>query len=68
LSWSRRSTPPALLAETPAFSVRTVRWPVLPGVHGEGLLLQPKRNVIASVVVFPDADQTPEALAGLGSE
>lgn len=49
-----------LVAETPAFSAYTVRWPVLAGVHGEGLLLQPKGPVRASVVLIPDADQTPE--------
>jgi dienelactone hydrolase len=48
-----------------------VRWPVFEGVFGEGLLLKPHgqdgrlRPVVASVVVIPDADQTPEMLAGL---
>ena len=33
---------PALVAEDDAFRVYQVRWPVLEGVHGEGLLLEPE--------------------------
>jgi len=43
-----------------------VRWPVLPGVYGEGLLLEPtKGEPKACVVAIPDADQTPEMIVGL---
>lgn len=56
---------PALLAESESYSVYAVYWPVLPGVDGEGLLLQPKSPAIARVVALPDADQTPEMLVGL---
>lgn len=56
---------PALVAETDTFTVRAVRWAVFEGVHGEGLLLQPKAAAGARVVVLPDADQTPEMLCGL---
>ncbi|MBI4626420.1 MAG: dienelactone hydrolase family protein [Verrucomicrobia bacterium] len=52
-------------AETPSYSVLTVRWPVFPGVHGEGLLLKPRGEPRACVVAIPDADQLPEMLAGL---
>jgi dienelactone hydrolase len=38
---------------------------VLEGVNGEGLLLRPKGEVKARVVALPDADQTPEMIAGL---
>ena len=55
----------AKIAETSAYSVYVVRWPVLKGVHGEGLLLQPKGAAKAHVIAIPDADQTPEMLAGL---
>jgi dienelactone hydrolase len=58
---------PAKVAETDAFTAYTVRWPLFDGVHGEGLLLQPKGPVTARVVVIPDADQPPEMLIGLGS-
>lgn len=56
---------PARLAATAQYEVLAVRWPVFDGVHGEGLLLQPVGPVRARVVVLPDADETPEALAGL---
>jgi dienelactone hydrolase len=56
---------PALVAETNSFEVFAVRWPVLDGVSGEGLLLRPRGKPRAFVVAFPDADQTPEQLAGL---
>jgi cephalosporin-C deacetylase-like acetyl esterase len=51
---------PALLGETQEYKVYAVRWPVLPGVHGEGLLLEPTGKVLACIVGIPDADQTPE--------
>jgi dienelactone hydrolase len=58
-------TPSPLVAETESYRVYTVRWPVLPGVDGEGLLLEPKGKVEAQVVALPDADWTPEMLVGL---
>jgi dienelactone hydrolase len=58
---------PALLAETDAYRVLRVRWPVLKGIHGEGLLLEPKQPPRAHVVAIPDADQIPEQLAGLAA-
>src|SRR5262245_8902014 len=54
-----------LLAQTNTYKVYVVRWPVLPGVHGEGLLLEPMTKPKAFVVAIPDADMTPEAAAGL---
>ncbi|HEY7152609.1 MAG TPA: hypothetical protein VH575_01510 [Gemmataceae bacterium] len=60
-------TQPALIAETDAYKVYTVRWPVLPGVDGEGLLLEPKGKIVAQVVALPDADWTPEMLVGLSA-
>ena len=56
---------PAKVAETERFTVSAVRWPVLDGVWGEGLWLQPKGRVIARVVAIPDADQTPEMISGM---
>ena len=56
---------PALVAETDRFKVYAVRWPVLPGVDGEGLLLEPTGKVVANVVAIPDADWTPEMIVGL---
>lgn len=47
------------------YTVWSVRWTVLADVHGEGLLLRPAADPIARVIALPDADQTPEQLAGL---
>ena len=56
---------PSLVAETDLYKVHAIRWPVLPGVDGEGLLLEPKGKVVAQVVAIPDADWTPEQIVGL---
>jgi dienelactone hydrolase len=56
---------PALVAQTQRYKVHTVRWPVLAGVDAEGLLLEPTGKAVACVVAIPDADGTPEMLAGL---
>ena len=58
---------PQIIAETDRYRVFQVRWPVLNGVYGEGLLLQPKSSPVANIIAIPDADQTPEQLAGLSS-
>ena len=47
------------------FKISSVRWPVLEGVDAEGLLLEPAGPPLARVVALPDADWTPEMLAGL---
>ena len=54
-----------MIAETARYKVFQVRWPVLEGVHGEGLLLEPKSKPRGWVIALPDADQTPEQLTGL---
>jgi dienelactone hydrolase len=57
---------PALVGRGDGFEVYAVRWPVLPGVHGEGLLLKPVgREPVADAIALPDADQSPEMLVGL---
>ncbi|MCI0701747.1 MAG: dienelactone hydrolase family protein, partial [Planctomycetia bacterium] len=56
---------PALIAETDKYKVFAVRWAVLPGVDGEGLLLEPKDKPIGNVVAIPEADWTPEMIVGL---
>jgi dienelactone hydrolase len=55
---------PSRVAETARYTVDAVRWPVFPGVYGEGLLVRPKGKVTARLVVLPDADQTPEQIMG----
>src|SRR5580693_6290191 len=49
------------------YKIEAVRWPVWEGVFGEGLLLEPERPPVCRVVALPDADQNPEALAGLSA-
>jgi dienelactone hydrolase len=56
---------PALVADTETYKVFAVRWPVLPGIDAEGLLLEPKGIAKMCVVALPDADWTPEMLVGL---
>ncbi|MBL9209547.1 MAG: hypothetical protein JNL92_03715 [Opitutaceae bacterium] len=56
---------PALVAETAGVRVFAVRWAVFDGVNGEGLRLEPKAPARARIVALPDADQLPEALAGM---
>jgi dienelactone hydrolase len=58
---------PAKIAETDLIKIFAVRWATLEGVAAEGLLLQPKGDLVARVVAVPDADQTPEQIAGLAS-
>lgn len=55
----------SLVAETDLYRIHSVSWPVLEGVTGTGLWIEPRSNPIAQVVVIPDADQSPEMLMGL---
>ena len=56
---------PVFVAETERYRVSAVRWQVLEGVDGEGLMLEPKEPAVAYVIALPDADHTPEQVAGL---
>jgi dienelactone hydrolase len=55
---------PALATGT-GYRIYAARWSVFEGVDGEGLLLEPVRRPVARVVAVPDADWTPEMLAGI---
>jgi dienelactone hydrolase len=55
----------SLVADTKLYKVFAVRWSVLPGMHGEGLLLEPAQKPKACAVAIPDADWTPEQLIGI---
>src|SRR5262249_24505202 len=50
---------PALVAETSHYRIYQVRWPVLEGVFGEGLLVQPRGDLKAHLVIVPDCNQIP---------
>lgn len=48
-------------------TVLPVKWRVSNDLDMMGLLVQPKQPVKARLVMIPDADQTPELLAGIGA-
>ncbi len=57
----------ALVGKGENFEIYAVRWPVIGDVHGEGLMLVPiDRPILASVVVLPDCQSTPEHLCTFG--
>ncbi len=56
---------PSRIASAQSYDIHEVRWESLPGVFGEGLLLQPDSQPIARIVAIPDAAWTPEMLAGV---
>ena len=58
----------AEIAKAEGYTVSAVRWDVFNGVDGEGLLLEPAGEPVAQVIALPDADWTPEMLAGLSDE
>src|SRR5690606_35380386 len=68
LLWMGGPRSSALTMETDRYQVFRVRWPVLSGVDGEGLLVEPVGDVSANIILIPDADQTPEELLGLAKE
>ena len=57
----------AHIIEDENYTVSRVRWQVFDEVEGEGLLLEPPDNVptTAQIVALPDADWTPEMIAGV---
>ncbi|MSS71761.1 MAG: hypothetical protein EXS64_09755 [Candidatus Latescibacteria bacterium] len=62
------SIPHAAMNRAPSpsgYTIQAVRWTVLKGVEGEGLLLLPDGEPVADVVALPDCGTTPEMLAGL---
>ena len=55
----------SLIGRGPGYRVHAVRWPIFGGVTVEGLMLEPDGVPIARVIAIPDADWSPEMLAGL---
>jgi dienelactone hydrolase len=55
----------SIVAEGDGFKIYSVRWPVLTDVDAEGLLLEPHGAFVAQVVALPDAEWSPEMLAGI---
>jgi hypothetical protein len=59
------TTVPAEVARASGYRVFAVRWPVFDDVEADGLLLQPEGAPRARIVAIPDADWSPEMLAGM---
>lgn len=58
---------PAVRAESSVAAVFAVRWPVLDGVTGEGLLVVPPQPK-AAVVALPEAGWSPEKFVAFGDQ
>ncbi len=58
---------PGVVGNGNGYHIYSVRWSVLPGVDGEGLLLVPAKKTTANIIAIPDCDWTPEMLCGLSA-
>ncbi len=67
LSLDATTATTGLIGRGRGYKIYAVRLPVFEGVDAEGLLLEPDRPPAARVVAVPDADWTPEQLAGLAA-
>ena len=67
LTYTATTNAAAQITEDENYTVSRVRWQVFDEVEGEGLLLEPKHDVpiTAQIVALPDADWTPEMIAGV---
>lgn len=65
LTLESTTTGDSVVGKGTGYRVHAVRWPVFDDVIAEGLLLEPEGAPVARIVAIPDADQTPEMLAGL---
>jgi dienelactone hydrolase len=68
LEYETSTASASLVGRGRGYRIHAVLWPVWDGVFGEGLLLEPERPAVARVVAIPDADSSPEALAGLSPD
>ena len=59
---------PALIYENKQYKIVKIRWQVVEGLHGEGLLIEPKAKPIAQIVAIPPPDITPESFCGLTND
>ena len=55
----------SIVGKGAGYKIHAVRWPVFDGIFAEGLLLQPDAAPASRVIAIPDADWSPEMLAGL---
>ncbi|MXY26732.1 hypothetical protein F4Y59_01030, partial [Candidatus Poribacteria bacterium] len=70
LSYVATTRTSARILESEKYTVSRVRWQVFDAVDGEGLLLEPTQNVpiTGQVIALPDADWTPEMIAGVTAD
>ncbi|HEY4196656.1 MAG TPA: hypothetical protein VGM63_14030, partial [Mucilaginibacter sp.] len=54
-----------LVVNTKTCIIKAVRWKVFDGLSAEGLIIRPKGEIKARIVLIPDADVIPEVFAGL---
>ena len=65
LGLNSNTTTSSLRYKDKHMEVHSVYWPVFKGVTGEGLLINPLGPIRGRIIALPDADQTPEMIAGL---
>ena len=70
LSYVATTRTSARILESEKYTVSRVQWQVFDEVNGEGLLLEPTQNVpiTGQVIALPDADWTPEMIAGVTAD
>ena len=59
---------PALIFENKLYKILKIRWQVVEGLHGEGLLIEPKVKPIAQIIAIPPPDIIPESFCGLTND
>lgn len=59
---------PSLIFENKQYKILKIRWQVVEGLHGEGLLIEPKVKPIAQIIAIPPPDVTPESFCGLTND
>ncbi|MCY2942572.1 MAG: hypothetical protein NTV50_13005 [Planctomycetota bacterium] len=59
---------PALIFENKQYKILKIRWQVVEGLHGEGLLIEPKVKPIAQIIAIPPPDVIPESFCGLTND
>lgn len=57
----------SLVARSGTIEIHEVRWPAFRDVMAEGLLLIPDGKIVADVIAIPDADVSPEQIAGMAA-
>ncbi|MEZ6046821.1 MAG: hypothetical protein R3C11_14830 [Planctomycetaceae bacterium] len=55
----------SVIAKGKNYEIHRVRWPVLEGVTGEGLLILPNKEAYGNVIALPDAEWSPEQVCGI---